>query len=298
MISSGYTTFKSYMLKHFGTKLAKIGLSLNYPCPQQPPCLFCNQSSFIPSSLNSDGDIHAQIVKALPYLAKKYKTDRFIAYFQDNTATAAPFELLIPAVESAAKFAEVKVISLSTRPDYLSIEILQSLKKAAGDKVLWIELGMQSANDQTLEAIGRGHDFSTLIKAVEMLKLEQIVFGLQIIVGLPGERKAEIMQTFRAVNELNPDFCKIHQLQVVKGSVLEKLFAQNLYQPLEMNAYLELLSEGLSLLNSNICITRLLADAHLSELIVPRWQVGKEEFKAGLFSLMQSKSVYQGSNIE
>jgi len=290
-----YTTFKSYMLNHFGTKLAKIGLSLNYPCPQQPPCLFCNQSSFIPSSLSGDGDISAQIVKALPYLKKKYKTDSFIAYFQDNTATAAPLELLIPAVKSAAEFAEVKVISLSTRPDYLSAEILQALKIAAGSNQLWIELGMQSANDRTLDLIGRGHNYSCLVSAVELLKKMQIVCGLQIIVGLPGEGNTEIMQTFKSVNSLAPDFCKIHQLQVVKGSRLELMYRYNQYQTLTLDQYLDLLAEGLSLLNSEICITRILADAHLDELIAPRWSIGKVAFREKLFTIMEQKSLFQGS---
>jgi len=268
-----YTTFKSYLIKHFGKKMGKIGLTLGYPCPQKPACLFCNQSSFIPTSLAGDGSITEQINKALPYLSRKYQTDSFIPYFQENTSTAVPLDVLAEAVTQTAAFDEIKVVSFSTRPDYIDDEILDVIQINAKGKQIWIELGMQSANDNTLIRIGRGHSFAVLENAVKVLHRRNIPCGLQIIIGLPGENRVEVLHTFKEVNRLNPDFCKIHQLQVVKGSRLVTEYLLNRYRGLEISEYIELLSEGLALLNENISITRILADAHLDELIVLRWNL-------------------------
>lgn len=294
-----YTTLATYLKKRFGKKLGKIGLSTKIPCPNSPRCIFCNERSFIPYTTDAEKEIDAQLIEGMRRQSKLYKTDSFIAYFQDATSTYGDKEYLYNLYRHACEYEQVKILCISTRPDYIDREILEIIKKAANGKEVWIELGLQTTHDTTLEKINRGHTYSQFLDAYNLIKNNtSFKIGIHMIVGLPDESEDMIYDSFEKINSLEPDFVKIHHLQVVKGSFMETMLSKQEYTPLEMNDYIRILSGCLCRLSKSVVIERILSDASKNMLLAPVWDIRKEEFKARLFDYMEKNNIYQSSCIK
>jgi len=290
-----YADLKPFLLKRYGKKLGKIGLSLNIPCPNKPPCSFCNASSFIPHTIKEKTSIRTQVNDSFDYLGKKYKTDSFIAYFQDNTSTFGSPELLAESYAQATEFEQIKILAISTRPDHLNSNILNIIKDNCHGKDVWLELGLQSIHDKTLKRINRNHNYSDFLKTFDMIRAEtDFLVGIHLIMGLPGETYEMQMETIKEINRIKPDYIKINHLQVVKKTALEKEFLAGKYTPLELAEYIEILANAIAHLNSEIVIQRILANAHKDELIAPRWNIPKSKFRQRLFEYMADNNLKQG----
>ncbi|MDA3886958.1 MAG: TIGR01212 family radical SAM protein [Candidatus Delongbacteria bacterium] len=291
-----YTSFISYLKKNFGEKYGKIGLTLHTPCPNNPPCIFCNQTSFIPHTSKNILSVKDQIDDALPYLKKKYQTESFIAYFQDNTSTFGNIEYLYKAFQESVAPKNIKALAISTRPDNINIEILEMLKKASKNKPVWLELGLQSIHDSTLSEIHRGHDFNDFMKAFNLIRENtDFQIGVHMIIGLPNETDEMIYSSMKKLNRINPDYVKFHHLQVLNNTELEEYYSSGSYTPLTLEKYVELFCNSLSYLNKDIVIQRLLSRAHSNELIAPKWGINTEQFKKIFKEYMDKHDLYQGS---
>ena len=290
-----YTSFISYLKKNFGEKYGKIGLTLHTPCPNDPPCIFCNQTSFIPYSAKNIISVKDQINDALPYLKKKYQTDSFIAYFQDNTSTFGDIEYLHKAFKEAVAPDNIKVLAISTRPDNINMNILEMLKNISKDKPVWLELGLQSIHDVTLSEIKRGHNFKDFMTAYNLIREKtDFQIGVHMIIGLPNETDEMIYSSMKKLNDIKPDYVKLHHLQVLNNTKLEEFYLSNKYKTLSLKKYVELFSNSLSYLNKDIVIQRLLSRAHSSELIAPRWNITTEQFKQLFKKYMDENNLNQG----
>lgn len=293
-----YTSFISYLKKNFGEKYGKIGLTLHTPCPNDPPCIFCNQTSFIPHSSKNIISVKDQINDALPYLKKKYQTNSFIVYFQDNTSTFGDIEHLYKAFSEAIYPDNIKILAISTRPDNISMNILEMLKSISKNKPVWLELGLQSIHDVTLSEIERGHNFSDFMNAYNLIrKNTDFQIGVHMIIGLPNETDEMIYSSMKKLNEIKPDYVKFHHLQVLNNTKLKEFYSSGLYKPLSLEKYVGLFCNSLSYLNKDIVIHRLLSRAHSSELIAPKWGINTEEFKRLLKKYMELNNLHQGCNI-
>lgn len=291
-----YTSFISYLKKTFGEKYGKIGLTLHTPCPNDPPCIYCNQTSFIPYSSNNLLSVKEQINDALPYLKRKYQTNNFIAYFQDNTSTFGNIEYLSKSFKESVEPVNIKVLAISTRPDNISIEILEMLKKITNAKPVWLELGLQSIHDSTLSEINRGHTFQEFMKAYNLIRENtDFKIGVHMIIGLPNETDKMIYSSMKKINEMKPDYVKFHHLQVLNNTKLTKLYLSGSYSPLSLEKYIELFCNSLSFLNKDIVIHRLLSRAHSNELIAPKWGISIEQFKNIFKEYMDKNNLFQGS---
>ncbi len=286
------------MLKKYGKKLGKIGLTLNTPCPNDPPCIFCNKESFIPQTIQGAETVREQLEQGLPYVKRKYPTDEFIAYFQDNTSTYGDLEYLERSFTQALSYPDIRILALSTRPDSIYGELLDMLERTAAGREVWLELGLQSIHDSTLQAIGRGHDYARFKSAYELIR-EKTDFsaGVHLIIGLPGESDEMIFETFREVNRLKPDYVKIHHLQVIKGTEMERIYNAGDYGPLSLERYTELFCRAVSLIDKSIVIQRNLSRARAGQLVAPKWNIKAEDFKIKVCDYMDTKGIYQGSEV-
>ncbi|MDA3837836.1 MAG: TIGR01212 family radical SAM protein [Candidatus Delongbacteria bacterium] len=291
-----YTSFISYLKKNFGKKYGKIGLTHHTPCPNDPPCIFCNQTSFIPHSSKNILSVKNQIDDALPYLKNKYQTENFIAYFQDNTSTFGNIEYLYKAFQESIAPDNIKVLAISTRPDCIDLEILNMLKKVSKNKPVWLELGLQSIHDTTLSEINRGHTFNDFIKAYNLIRENtDFKIGVHMIIGLPNETDEMIYSSMKKLNEIKPNYVKFHHLQVLNNTKLKEYYSSGSYIPLTLEKYVVLFCNSLSYLTKDIVIQRLLSRAHSNELIAPRWNISTEEFKKLFKEYMDKHDLYQGS---
>lgn len=293
-----YSDILSFMKAKYGKKLGKIGLTLHTPCPNDPPCIFCNKDSFIPQTVKGAVTVKEQMEQGFPYVKRKYPTDSFIAYFQDNTSTYGEIDYLQDSFETALSYPEIKILALSTRPDSIYPKLLEMLKEVAAGKEVWLELGLQSVHDDTLKAIRRGHLYASFLNAFKMIRENtDFLIGVHLIIGLPGETDEMIYDTFREINRVKPDYVKIHHLQVVKGTKLERIYTEGKYIPLTADKYIELLSNAVSYLDRSIVIQRIISRAHADQLIAPKWGFINEEFKYKLFEYMDKRGIYQSKNI-
>ncbi|MBN1968286.1 MAG: TIGR01212 family radical SAM protein [Candidatus Delongbacteria bacterium] len=295
-----YYDFSTFLKENYPfKKVGKIGVTLNTPCPNDPPCKFCNSSSFVPYSIKGIKSIREQIINSIPFLSKKYKTNDFIAYFQDNTSTYGDPQFLEKSFSEACSIKDIKILNLSTRPDYINEDILEIINKGSLGKPVWLELGLQSFSDKTLKDINRGHDTSCFLKAYNLIrKRTNFKVGFHVILGLQGEKMSDFIYTAQKINDLRPDYIKISHLQIVSGSEYEKEYRLGKITVFSKEEYLEVLTEFIANLHKNISIHRIVGSAHSKELIAPVWGTLKESFVEALKNYMLDKNLSQGCRLE
>jgi radical SAM protein (TIGR01212 family) len=228
-------------------------------------------------------------------LGRRYAASRFIAYFQSFSNTYAPVEVLRDLYREALSFPGVVGLSIGTRPDCLSPEILDLLADMARDRLLWLELGLQSAHDHTLRLINRGHDAACFARAVRAAAERGLEVVAHVILGLPGEGPAEMAATARYLGSLPVQGVKLHLLYVVRGSALEDWYRQGRYRPLEEGAYVRLVADFLELLPPRLVIHRLTGDPHPEELVAPAWCRDKSRVLTGIKEELARRGSRQGS---
>jgi radical SAM protein (TIGR01212 family) len=228
-------------------------------------------------------------------LAQRYGASRFIAYFQSFSNTYAPLETLRALYHEALAFPEVVGLSIGTRPDCLSLKILDLLTEIAQTRLLWLEMGLQSAHDDTLKLINRGHNVACFTQAAMAAADQGLEVVAHVIIGLPGEGPAEMAATARYLGSLPLQGVKIHLLYIVQGSGLESLYRVGNYRPLGEGEYVSLVADFLELLPPHLVIHRLTGDPHPEELVAPAWCREKSRVLAGIREELARRGSRQGS---
>ena len=267
-------TFHQHCLDTYGEKLYKLSLDAGFSCPNRRSrteggCSFCAGGSGFFSA--------GQIEEAKAQVAKKFKGTRYIAYFQSYTNTYAPLEELRKLYLPIAEREDIAALAIGTRPDCLPAETVAFLGELSKVKPLYIELGLQTADDRTAESFGRGYPTSRFTQAVKDLKqYPNIHVVAHIMIGLPGEGKKELLETVRTVNEAGADGVKLHLLHILKGTPYEKLYREGKIQTLSLEEYGDLLIAALKALKKGTVIHRFTGDGPKALLIAPLWSGDKK----------------------
>jgi radical SAM protein (TIGR01212 family) len=296
-----YRDLNSYLRERFGARVQKVTLDAGLTCPNRDGrvgvggCLYCNARGSGTGAFARGLSISKQLEEGMARLARRYGASRFIAYFQSFSNTYAPIETLRTLYHEALAFPEVVGLSIGTRPDCLSPEILDLLAEIARDRLLWLELGLQSAHDDTLKLINRGHDVACFTRAVRAAADRNLEVVAHVILGLPGEGPQEMAATARYLGSLPLQGVKIHLLYVVRGSALEGLYRSGSYRPLEEEDYVSLVADFLEILPPHPVIHRLTGDPHPEELVAPAWCRDKSRVLMGLRAELARRSRRQGS---
>lgn len=294
-----YKSYGAWMKNRFGCKVQKISIDAGFSCPNRDGkigrggCIYCNNATFNPDyCTNTAGrvsqeerilltteNIKSQLEKGKEFFSRKYPEMKYIAYFQSYTNTYDDIEALKQMYEAALSVPDVVGISIATRPDCVSDELLDYLKELSHRTFLTMEYGVESLNDKTLKIINRGHTSECSINIIRNTHARGIIVCAHLILGLPGESREEILRQEEIVNSLPIDFLKLHQLQITKGTILEHrpdLISQcTLYTPEE---YIDLVVEYLSRLRSDIIIERFTSQSPAELLVAPRWGLKNYEF--------------------
>ncbi|MBI5286066.1 MAG: TIGR01212 family radical SAM protein [Deltaproteobacteria bacterium] len=239
--------------------------------------------------------IKEQLERGMEYIRRRHKADRFIAYLQINTNTYAPLEALKGVYQEAIGHPDVVALAISTRPDCVDEGVIELLSELSKEKYLWLELGLQSSRDKTLELINRGHTVKDFVDAVKMTKEKNIPVCAHIILGLPGETQNDMLDTARFLAGLNIWGIKIHNIQVHKGTELEEMYNKGGFQPLGLDEYIELVVDILEVLPPGMVIHRLCGDTPRRFLVAPEWGVNKGLVLERIHQLMEERKTYQGA---
>jgi len=292
-------TFGQYLHHKFGVKISKVPVSISgFTCPNidgtvaKGGCTFCENDSFSPSldrarplkgfflNLNSSSNPHLekqlqQLEWQFNALSKRLEdengAEKFMVYFQSFTNTYAPFETLKALYEKALSFENVVGLSIGTRSDSISDETFEYLAELSKQTEIWVEFGIQSIYDETLERINRGHDSANVKEAILKAKSYGLNVCGHLIFGLPGESKEMMLGTVKEAYALGIDSVKYHPLYVVKRTALANEYARGEFVPISEELYLEVLSEALRLKPKHVSVQRISAGIDDESLIAPLW---------------------------
>ena len=276
-----YNDYSTYLKDRYGCKVYRIGLDGGFTCPNRDGtkgkagCIYCNGNGSRAAYTNPCDDIRKQLAARIEYLKKTKAAMKFIAYFQAFTNTYAPVERLKKIYDQALGFDEIVGISIGTRPDTIDRGKLKLISSYLDRFEVWVEFGLQSIHNRTLEKIKRGHTFEDFLTAFELTKQNGIPVSAHVILGLPGETRADMIETAKSLSKLKVDGVKIHLLHVLKGSLIEKLYADGKIAVMAQSEYVELVCDFLEHLSPEIIIQRLTGEGDRSNHIAPGWALDK-----------------------
>ncbi|MBI5234938.1 MAG: TIGR01212 family radical SAM protein [Deltaproteobacteria bacterium] len=294
-----YNALSDYMKARFGCKVFKVSLDAGLTCPNRDGskgnggCIYCSNASLKPKGAALKG-IADQLAAGIDYIRIRHKAVKFIAYFQMNTGTYAPTEYLRGIFNEALISKDVAGISISTRPDCLSDATLDMLASLKGAGPLWLELGLQSANDRVLEALNRRHTVKEFEDAVHRARIRGIDVCAHVIIGLPGEDATDWLNTAQFLGGVKVWGVKFHQLQVLKGTALNEMYERGEVRLLELDEYASAIVDCIEALPPATVVHRLCGDAPLEHLVAPRWGVNKFIVMDRIRRFFVERGAYQG----
>ena len=272
-----YNAFSDYLRQKFGAKVYKVTIDAGFSCPNRDGtlsdkgCLFCDESGSFSQTHSGLMTISEQIKSEMEFLSKRFKAEKYMSYFQAYSNTYKPVQELEKIYRQSLNHPDIVGISIGTRPDCIDEEKLSLINSFAPDYYTWIEYGLQSANDKTLEKINRGHDFDCFLKAYEKTrKYAGINICVHVIMNL-FETYDEMMYTAQKVAELEPDGVKIHMLCVLENTKLEKIYNQGKLKLMTEDEYVNVVCDFLEYLPPKTTIHRLAGNGLRTKLVEPRW---------------------------
>ncbi len=293
-----YYSMSDWCKETYGKKLYRLSIDGGFSCPNREDgsggCIFCSAGGSGDFSEGGD-DASAVIERAKERIAKKAGGCGYIAYFQAFTNTYAPAERLWQIYKPIVDRDDIDILSIATRPDCLDDEVMDVLKKLSAVKPLWVELGLQTANDITGRLINRGYDTEVYTDAVKKLKDIGAKVITHVILGLPGESIEDMLYTIGKVNEVGSDGVKLQLLHVLKGTKLYDMYIGGEYRPLEMEEYFHLLTECLKRLRGDIAVHRMTGDGDKRILAAPLWSGDKKKVLNALNRYLEVNNITQGS---
>ena len=307
MESRGYFAFADYLRQRFGVRVHKVSLHAGFTCPNRDGrvgwggCTYCANESFSPQAQRNGESGHPppirdQLRRGIEYVRARYHARKFFAYFQPFTNTYGPRERLKACYDEGIAHPDVIGLAIGTRPDCVPEETLD-LVAAYAERVeeVWIEYGLQSMHDRTLELVNRGHRFDAFVDAVERTRTRPIKTCAHVILGLPGESRENMMATAQCCAALKLDGIKLHHLHVVRNTPLEEAYRRGEVRTLDAEEYVSLVCDFLERLPATTTVQRLMGDAKVDLLVAPVWKKGKPEMFAAITQELKRRGTRQGS---
>ena len=297
-----YHTLNYYYKKKYGKKTFKVSLNGDFSCPNKEKnghgCIFCSRLGSGDFAGNKNEDLITQFNNIKNIMEKKWPDSYYIGYFQANTNTYAPLEVLKQKYETILSLPNVVGLNIATRSDAISKECYDYLEILNKKTDLIVELGLQSIHEKTLKFINRGHDLNNFESAVKELQKINIKVVVHIINGLPNETKEDMIETIKYLNQLNINGIKIHMLHIIKDTDLADYYIANPFHILSKEEYIDIVCEQLEYLNPSIVIHRITGDPKKEDLIEPKWLLKKFVVLNDIDKEMKRRNIYQGDKIK
>lgn len=299
-----YNDFNSFLSRKFGCRVRKVSLDAGFSCPNRDGfkgwggCIYCDGRGSGSVSIERSRSIKDQVEMGMSRLKKRYKAQKFIVYFQAFTNTYASVEVLKRLYDEALQFDEIVGLAIGTRPDCVSEPVLHLVESYTNRYQVWLEYGLQSIHEQTLKLINRQHTYADFVEAVDRTKGCGILLCAHVIIGLPGESKAEVMETAKAVASLGLDAIKIHSLYVVEGTPLAKMYRQERFKVLAFDEYVDLVCDFLEYLPPQMIIQRLVGEGLKETLIAPLWTLKRDAVLRAIDGELERRDSYQGKRFK
>ena len=299
-----YHTLDYYYKHKFGCKIAKISLNAGFTCPNKDGtkgvggCIYCSKLGSGDYAGNASKSLTEQFYDIKNIMDKKWHNCKYIAYFQANTNTYAPVDLLKSKYEEILNIDGVVGINIATRSDSISNECLNYLEELNKKTFLNIELGLQSIHLKTNILINRRETLDEFTEMVKKLRKRHINVIVHIINGLPYETKNDMLETVKYLNNLDIQGIKIHMLHIISDTKLAKMYQKKPFHILTKEEYIDIVCDELELLRPEIVINRITGDPNPNELIEPKWLIKKFGVLNDIDKEMKKRNSYQGKRVE
>ena len=295
-----YHTLNYFYKNRFHSKVFKVSLNGGFTCPNRDGkvgfggCIYCSESGSGDFAGDKNSNLLEQFVNVRNALLNKWPNSKYIAYFQANTNTYAPIEVLKEKYEMVLNFDNVIGLSIATRPDSISDECIEYLEELSKRTYLTVELGLQTIHEETAVLINRCHDLKCFETCVLSLRKRNINVVVHIINGLPYETKEMMIDTIKYLNKFDIQGIKIHMMHILKNTALETLYEKEVFPILTREDYVDIVCNQLECLRSEIVINRITGDPKLDDLVEPSWLVKKFGVLNEIDKEMVKRDSYQG----
>lgn len=297
-----YNDFGAFLNNIFPYKVQKISINAGFTCPNRDGskavggCTYCNNQSFSPGYGGKQRTVTDQLKDGISFFSHKYPEMKYLAYFQSYTNTYDSTEKLIELYEEALSFPNVVGLIIGTRPDCMPDELLNYFSDLSKRVFLMVEYGVESTLDSTLEFINRGHTYQESIDTIIKTAKKDIYTGAHMILGLPGESREDSLVHADRLSELPLTTLKIHQLQLIKGTVMAKQYREDpsIFNLFDVSEYIDLCIDFAERLNPDFIIERFISQSPKNLLIAPDWGLKNFEFTAKILKRFEERNAWQG----
>ena len=288
-----YIDYGTWIRRQFPFRVQKIAVDAGFTCPNRDGsvgvegCTFCNNLTFNPVYCDRHKSVTHQLEEGKRFFARKYPDMKYLAYFQAYSNTYAPMPRLRQLFEEALAVDDVVGLVIGTRPDCLPDAVLDYLQELNRRTFLIVEIGIESANNLTLQRINRGHTFECSRDAIERTHARGILTCGHVILGLPGEDEEEILRQAPIISSLPLDILKLHQLQIIRGTRLAKEYQQLPFHLFTPDEYIDLIIKYLQQIRKDLILERFVSQSPPELLIAPQWGLKNYEFTNRLRNKMK-----------
>ena len=301
--SKPYREFGDFLREVFPYKVQKISINAGFTCPNRDGtkgfggCTYCNNQTFSPEYCHTEKSVTEQLEAGVRFFSRKYPEMKYLAYFQAYTNTYAELEGLKRKYEEALQVDGVVGLVIGTRPDCMPEELLQYLEELNRHTFLMVEYGIESASDETLRRINRGHTYADTVEAVQRTAACGILTGGHVILGLPRETHDTMVEQAGILSALPLSTLKIHQLQLIRGTRMAHEYEENpegFHLFTEVDEYIDLVIDYVEHLRPDLVLERFVSQSPKELLIAPDWGLKNYEFVTRLQKRMKERGAYQG----
>lgn len=295
-----YNSYSLWVRQQFPYRVQKISVDAGFTCPNRDGrvgrngCVFCDNQTFNPTYCDRRKSITNQLQEGKTFFQRKYADMKYLAYFQAYSNTYATLDVLKRKYEEALEVEDVVGLVIGTRPDCMPDKVLDYLETLSRQTFLVVEYGIESANNETLQYINRGHTFEMSRQTIERTAKRGIHTGAHIILGLPRENATESIRQADLISDLPINFLKIHQLQIIRGTALALMYKKEPFHLYSIEEYIILISNYLQHLRKDIIIERFVSQSPPEMIIAPHWGLKNYEFTNLLVNHMKKTNTRQG----
>ncbi|NBO92244.1 MAG: TIGR01212 family radical SAM protein [Planctomycetia bacterium] len=302
-MSRRYLALSSYLRERFGCRVRSVTIDAGFTCPNVDGtittggCVYCDNRSFSPNRRLPRSTVSAQVQRGVTILTHRYRAERFIAYFQAGTNTHGSLEKLRRLYDEALGHPQVIGLAIGTRPDSVPDAVLDLLQNYASRVPVFLELGLQTVHDRSLEWMNRGHGVDAFLDAVHRCQGRGLDVCAHVILGLPGESPADMMETADVLAGLPVDGVKLHNLYVVRDTPLEKQYREGRIPMLTKDEYVRLVVDFIERTPADRVIHRLSGEAPPEFLVAPEWVREKDHFLRAVDEEFERRGTRQGQYV-
>ncbi len=295
-----YREYSKYLESLFGHRVQRVSIDAGFTCPNvdgtvaRGGCVYCDNRSFTPSKNLGRMDIRPQIDAQVGKLRDRYGAKGFLAYFQAATNTYADLDRLKFLYDEAVSHPDICGLIISTRPDTVPDEVLDLIDSYAARMYVSVEYGLQTIHDRSLKWMNRGHGAEAYTDAMNRSRGRKFEISTHIILGLPGESRDDMLATAKVVADSGTKAVKIHNLHVVKHTLLARQYEKGEITILERDEYVEVVIDFLERLHPDMVLQRLMGDAPVRHMIAPQWTLDKQAFLRAVTRRFEERGTWQG----